>query len=167
MTNSIQKNRMSRGSPKLLFIVVTSVVLAIGTWACDSPDVAERSAPVEATGEVLSYTLVGYMDGYVGQGGEIDGVQNPILEVNAGDEIEIHFINGESMPHDIAFKAHDIASDMLVRADEETTIRFVAEADDEYYCTVPGHEQAGMVGNLSVIGGADAPSTTEPRARLE
>ena len=165
-TNTHNQNRA--GLAGALFSFAAMGLLLLGMWGCEPSQTEERTGPVQATGEVLAFTLIGYMDGYVGVGGDIDGVQNPTLTVNAGDEVELHFINGENMPHDIALKDHDVASDMLVRTDEETTLRFVAEVDDEYYCTVPGHEQAGMIGALRVLQNPDGQSSSsEPRAQLD
>ena len=141
------------------------IFVALGMLACDAPESESTAQAVQASGETQEFTLRGYMDGYVGVGGEIDGEKNPTLRVNAGDEVTLHFINGENMPHDIAMKGHGIESEMLMRPDEETTISFTAESDDVYYCTVPGHEQAGMIGDLQVQTVGD--SSGEPQARLE
>ena len=142
--------------PGQLVVLLSLALLALAFAACESQTVEPLSDDVEASGQVHEFIFEGFMDGYYGVGGDIDGVKNPVLEVNAGDEVTIHLINGERMAHDIAMRAHGVTSDMLVRAGEETSITFVARGDDVYYCTVPGHEQAGMVGSLKVRGAPSA-----------
>ena len=142
----------------LLFMAAAFLIVA-----CEAPTPADSDqGPLEATGESHEFVFEGTMTGYIGIGGDIDGEKNPVLRVNRGDEVTITMINGENMAHDIVLDGHDVASEMLMREGEETTITFTADKNDKYYCTVPGHEQAGMVGQFEVIGADDA-----PRAQLD
>lgn len=146
--------RIHRISSAILAIAALALVFSL--TACDSAPV-DRGPEVAATGDGHEYTFEAFMHGFVGVGGNIDGVVNPVLEVNAGDEVIIHLINGENMAHDIVLDNHDIASEMLIRSGETTTITFVAQRDDRYYCSVPGHIQTGMIGDLRVVPGDESP----------
>src|SRR5690606_29346621 len=42
-------------------------------------------------------------------------------------------------------------SDVLVEEGETTSIVFKAEQSDIYFCSIPGHLAAGMVGNFEVV----------------
>ena len=142
-------------------LAMAAMIALLWLMGCDSGAAGQEFGPLEVSEEVRQFTLIGYMNGYVGVGGEIDGQKNPVLRAHPGDEVEIRFINGENMPHDIALRAHDTSSEILLRADEETTFRFVAQSDDRYYCTIPGHEQAGMVGDFKV---SEIPRGSQPVA---
>ncbi|MFW5966753.1 MAG: copper-containing nitrite reductase [Persicimonas sp.] len=122
--------------------------------ACQ-PDASQKSSADEPgeTGEVKEFTLEAYMSGYKGVGGEIDGEENPDLTVNKGDTVKIKLINKENMAHDIALDDADVKSDSLMEVDEETTVEFTAKSSESYYCSIPGHREAGMEGKLVVEGG--------------
>ena len=95
------------------------------------------------------YTLEATMLGYFDK----DGTRNPVLRANKGDVVRVTIINGELMTHDIALEKLGIKSDVLVEEGDSTSITFTAEQSDIYYCTIPGHRAAGMVGQFEVVEG--------------
>jgi plastocyanin len=97
------------------------------------------------------FVLLAKMTGYYGVGEEIAGKKNPVLYVKQGDEVTITIINGESMAHDIVLDGHGARSEILIRKSETTTVTFIAKTDDTYYCSIPGHVTAGMIGRLVVV----------------
>jgi uncharacterized cupredoxin-like copper-binding protein len=52
-------------------------------------------------------------------------------------------------PHNFSIDELGISVDIAPGATEETVINAPA-GEYEYYCNVPGHKQAGMVGTLTV-----------------
>lgn len=96
------------------------------------------------------YTLETTMLGYFAK----DGARNPTLKANKGDRVRITIVNGEQMTHDIAFENLGLKSKTLQDKGSRTSITFIAEKNDTYYCTVPGHRVAGMVGSFQVVEGA-------------
>ncbi|HET8735006.1 MAG TPA: PVC-type heme-binding CxxCH protein, partial [Pricia sp.] len=78
---------------------------------------------------------------------------NPTLKANKGDRVRITITNGETMTHDIAMEKLGIKSNTLLEEGSTTSITFWAEGDDTYYCTVPGHRAAGMVGKFQIVEG--------------
>ena len=82
-----------------------------------------------------------------------DGTRNPTLRANKGDVVKITMTNGEMMVHDIAMEKLKVKSKYLVEKGTSTSIIFTAVDDDTYYCTVPGHRAAGMVGQFEVVEG--------------
>lgn len=72
------------------------------------------------------------------------------IRVNEGDTVTIHF-QSEGGFHDWVVDEFDAATEK-VRAGEETTVTFVANATGsfEYYCSVGDHRARGMVGTLIV-----------------
>ena len=97
---------------------------------------------------VVEYSLNATIRGYVGVGGEIDGVINPRLVAQEGDEVIIYLKNTGVMPHDIAFPKHEIRSQML-KPGQSTTLRFEFKSQDDYVCSIPGHAQMGMKGVIT------------------
>lgn len=95
------------------------------------------------------YHLEASMLGYFAK----DGTRNPILRANKGDRVRITITNGETMTHDIALEKMGIKSGTLLEKGSDTSITFWAESDDTYYCTVPGHRAAGMVGEFKIVEG--------------
>jgi nitrite reductase (NO-forming) len=104
----------------------------------------------------VEYTLITGGDTglliYIGQGGEIDGVQNPTLTADAGDVVQITLINADNIQHDFVIDELEVHSEHLEDLGAQTTMKFQVDEEGayEYYCSVPGHRQAGMVGTLIV-----------------
>ncbi len=104
----------------------------------------------------VKYTLrSGIAEGrmvFIGFGGTIDGVVNPELVAGEGDVVQITLINGEGAEHDIAFEQPSVASQHVVGKGASTTIAFRAAkaGASSYFCTLPGHRQAGMEGKFTV-----------------
>ncbi|RPI56558.1 MAG: nitrite reductase, copper-containing [Chloroflexi bacterium] len=96
---------------------------------------------------------------FVGVGGTIDGAVNPTLQVALGQVVQVTLINGDGALHDIAFPDFDAISEQVMRQGASTTAVFRADQEGEffYFCTVPGHRQAGMDGQLVVGGDAAEP----------
>jgi nitrite reductase (NO-forming) len=88
----------------------------------------------------------------VGVGGNIDGVVSPILNANVGDTVEITFINGDGIEHDLAFPDFNAHSGHTMDQGSRTTLSFVADKSGTftYTCTIPGHVEAGMYGTFEV-----------------
>jgi plastocyanin len=76
----------------------------------------------------------------------------PSLEASAG-KIEIDFTNPAPIEHDVNIErdGQQIAGSDLVSDGDSTTVSADVKAGDyTYYCSVPGHREAGMEGTLTV-----------------
>jgi len=119
---------------------------------------APQSAPAPSIGYVpdARYTLrSGIAEGrmvYIGVGGAIDGKVNPVLTAAEGQVVQLTLINGEGAEHDIVFPDQDTRSPRVTGKGASTTIAFRAakSGDFVYFCSVPGHRQAGMEGQFVV-----------------
>ena len=89
---------------------------------------------------------------YIGVGGAIDGKVNPVLTAAEGQVVELTLINGEGAEHDIVFPGQNAKSPRVTGKGASTTIAFRAEksGDFTYFCSVPGHQLAGMQGQFIV-----------------
>ena len=102
------------------------------------------------------YTLrTGIAEGkmvFLGVGGSIDGKANPVLTAAEGQIVQLTLINGEGTEHDIVFPDQDAKSPRVNGKGASTTIAFRAtkSGDFLYFCSVPGHQLAGMQGQFLV-----------------
>jgi putative membrane-bound dehydrogenase-like protein len=127
----------------LLFLVFT-----MGCRTKNNKDTADKIVP-DSTIIDRDYALEANMLGYFAE----DGTRNPTLRANPGDRVRITITNGETMTHDIAMEKLGVKSGTLLEKGSSTSISFWAKDDDTYFCTVPGHRAAGMVGKFEVVKG--------------
>ena len=135
-----------------------------------APDAAMGHADMHAP---TIYTLrSGVAEGrivYVGVGGDIEGQTNPNLVVHEGEAVQINLINGEGAEHDIVIDQYAARSGRVNGKGASTAVTFVANKTGEfsYYCSAPGHREAGMQGRIQVLPGARtaAPATAADISR--
>jgi nitrite reductase (NO-forming) len=118
------------------------------------------AAPMETGQDVagvdVQYTLTTSSDGgrllFVGVGGDIDGQENPDLFANEGDTVSITLVIGDGRFHDIVIDEFNAATPVFGETGQEETIQFVADQAGTffYYCSVSGHRQSGMEGQLII-----------------
>jgi nitrite reductase (NO-forming) len=89
---------------------------------------------------------------YIGVGGDIDGKVNPTLMVHEAETVQINLINGEGAEHDIVVDQYAARSDRILGPGASSTLAFTADKAGEfvYFCSVPGHREAGMEGRIQV-----------------
>jgi nitrite reductase (NO-forming) len=122
------------------------------------PNQAPQPAPNAGVTYVpdANYTLrSGIAEGrmvYIGVGGAIDEKVNPILTASEGQVVQLTLINGEGAEHDIVFPDQNTKSPRVTGKGSSTTIAFRASkaGDFIYFCSVPGHQLAGMQGQFIV-----------------
>jgi len=137
---------------RLVLLLCTLLLLApvdsIGAQppAAYAPDVTFTLKTAIAEGRLV----------FIGVGKAIDGVVNPTLRVREDDVVQINLINGDGAVHDIAFPDFNVTSEKVTAVGASTTIAFRAKEEGKYvyFCTLPGHRQAGMEG-LLVVGDED------------
>lgn len=88
---------------------------------------------------------------YEGVGDEISSIRNPTLEIDSGEVVAIAIINGDGVIHNLVIAGMNIYSKPVGRG-ESTSVTFIANELGEYayYCSVPGHREAGMTGRLVI-----------------
>jgi nitrite reductase (NO-forming) len=107
---------------------------------------------------VLKTTIADGKMVFMGVGGDIEGKLNPDLIVQPGDVVEVKLVNEDGSMHDWAVPGFGAATKQVAGVGSEAVVKFKAgkAGDYEYYCTVPGHRQAGMSGRLIVGNAANA-----------
>jgi nitrite reductase (NO-forming) len=126
-------------------------LLASMTGGCTSQPPAKAQADLDVS-FVLKTTMIDGRMVFVGIGGEIDGVANPDLVVQQGSRVRVTLVNDDGMLHDFAVPDLNAQTTMVSAKGQSTEVVFEISEGGEfaYYCTVPGHRQAGMEGRLIV-----------------
>ncbi len=97
---------------------------------------------------------------------------NPTLQAQVGDTLEIILESGEGAEHDLVITELDAASPRFSAATGKVTLRVKVTKPGTftYFCSIPGHRQIGMEGQLEVTGdamaGGAAPATESSRTAL-
>jgi nitrite reductase (NO-forming) len=81
--------------------------------------------------------------------------------VAEGAVVQITLINGDGAMHDVVFPDFQAATEQVISKGSSSTTVFKADKNGAfpYYCSIPGHRQAGMEGQL-VVGQAQAVEET-------
>jgi nitrite reductase (NO-forming) len=102
---------------------------------------------------------------YLGVGGDINGKVNPTLVVHEGETVQLNLVNGEGAEHDLVVDQYGARTEHVIGKGASSTTSFNANKTGEfdYYCSLPGHRQAGMLGRLQVLpGGRTAAAPIAP-----
>lgn len=153
-------------SIKLFSLLAVAMLLVT---ACGNSAAGDQ---VASAGKVIEYALsTGMVDGkmvFIGTGGAISGVNNPTLSAYVGDTIKITLTSGEGVEHDISFPDFGATSEHVVGKGKSVTLTFTVDKGGTftYFCTIPGHRQAGMEGKIEVRGETLASAQSAPGAEV-
>ena len=157
---------MTRRRPLFLALAcVALIALALGLAACGGDDDDSGAAPattaatapatpIPTTESTPSDTGGGAAAGATALAlqadptGQLKFVESK-LTAKAG-EITITLTNASAVPHDVAIDGAPGVSDQVQDGGTADLTVNLPAGTYEYYCTVPGHRQAGMVGTLTV-----------------
>jgi nitrite reductase (NO-forming) len=72
------------------------------------------------------------------------------FSIAAGTDVEVTITNNGVLEHDFHIEELGVASELLASG-ESATVTINGEAGSyEFFCSVPGHREAGMVGTLTI-----------------
>ncbi len=139
--------------------------------AATAPKLAKKSPAADYTPTVRFQLRTELSEGklaFVGVGGEIEGKVNPTLRVAEGDIVQIGLVNADGIEHDAVFPEFGAATDRVNRKGASSVTVFRADKAGEfaYFCSLPGHRQAGMEGKLVVGGGKPAVAALPPSVSI-
>jgi nitrite reductase (NO-forming) len=131
-----------------------------------APKLSKQSPAAEYTPTVRFRLRTELAEGkmaFVGVGGDIEGVVNPTLRVTEGAVVQVGLINGDGVEHDTVFPDFKAGTDRVNRKGASSVTVFRANKSGEfpYFCSLPGHRQAGMEGKI-VVGTGQAPVAALP-----
>ncbi|WP_339705930.1 PVC-type heme-binding CxxCH protein [Algoriphagus aquimarinus] len=129
---------------KNCLIMAFCVILCANSFSSKATSIDPNDPPADIEFK-LQATILGYF--------APDGTRNPTLRAKKGDRITITITNGEIMTHDVAMEKLGIKSETILEKGSTTSITFIAVSDDTYFCSIPGHRAAGMVGKFELIKG--------------
>lgn len=72
------------------------------------------------------------------------------LEMRSGDVLGLFILNRDGFAHSFDIDALDIHVQLAANSTTAVTVKPTGAGTLEYYCAVPGHREAGMVGSLAV-----------------
>lgn len=140
---------MSRMHPLLKLLAWSLLALPLAVVA------AKRSSPASYTPDVTFTLKTAIAEGklvFIGQGGAIDGVVNPTLQVAPNAVVQITLVNGDGAQHDIVAPDFNAKSDIVTKTGASTALVFRATKTGAfaYFCSLPGHRAAGMEGRIQI-----------------
>ena len=148
---------------KLLALLLASAALALGACGDDDDEEAADTGPAPTTEAVPPTGTTTEEDpgGAAGGGGsELRADADPSgqlkftvdeLEGKAG-EITITMDNPSDLPHAVAIQGNgvDEQGETVEKGGTSTVTADLKPGEYEFYCPVPGHEEGGMKGTLTV-----------------
>ena len=120
---------------KTILIIIVAAILGIGGYFLfRGGPVAEMPINTPSSSEIKEITVIGKNFSFVPS----------VITVKSGDKVKINFQNEAGIPHNLTIEGLGIKT--------ETFSEFTAPAPGTYtfYCSVPGHREAGMKGQLIV-----------------
>ena len=135
--------------------------------AAGAPKISKKSPAADYTPTVrfrLKTELAEGKMAFVGISGDIEGVVNPTLRVAEGAVVQVSLVNADGIEHDVIFPQFKAGTDRVNRkgAASVTVFRADKAGEFDYFCSLPGHQQAGMAGKI--VGGAKAVAMSLPGA---
>jgi nitrous-oxide reductase len=107
----------------------------------------------EATAEVTAEPVEPVV---VPEGGTVKVLGNhfrydpPALSISSAGSTTISLVNGDVVEHDLTIDELDFQIAVAIGQTSEGTLTDTEAGTYEFYCTIPGHKEAGMVGTLVV-----------------
>jgi nitrite reductase (NO-forming) len=161
LVSVLHRKKVKAMSSRVLTPAALALALAFGASLASSPAVAAPHGPQAAATASAAKTLrayklsTGMVDGKM-VFLDAQGKPNPRLEARVGDTIEITIGSGEGAEHDIVIPELGVQSKHFNASSGPVKVRFEVTRPGTfaYICSVPGHRQIGMEGELVVTGTA-------------
>jgi len=132
------------------YLLLPLLMLVLAIPAAQAKVLPDKAKPQQDTVKIdFEYRLEASMLGYFAK----NGTRNPTLKASKGSTVRITIVNTELMTHDVALEKMGLKSKVVSEKGQTASLTFKADKSDTYYCTVPGHRAAGMVGKLEVVDG--------------
>jgi uncharacterized cupredoxin-like copper-binding protein len=87
------------------------------------------------------------------------------MQLPAGKKVSITLVNSGAVEHDITVDALSVKLQTPVGKTASGEFTLDKPGTYDFYCSVPGHKEAGMRGTLTVVGGSVAAPEPGPAAK--
>jgi plastocyanin len=148
---------------KLAALIVVAILASFGLVACgggSGSTSSESSSPAGGSAETTEKSEESEAEGG-GSGATVDIEANPEgnLEFTSSEasakagKATIAFTNSSPVPHDVTIEAEGgetVAQTEIFAEGEESVSANLKPGTYTFYCSVPGHREAGMEGTLTV-----------------
>lgn len=150
MSEPEQPSQPTRGARRGLVLAgfaAAFVLLVVTAWlfyralSSDPGAPADQADDVVPTGETTEVTVTAVEMEY-----DLD-----TIEVPAGDRLVITVVNEGTMSHDLVLDDGNRTA-LLSPGQEETIDVGIVDADQQGWCSVPGHREAGMELDVVTVG---------------
>jgi plastocyanin len=149
---------------KKLAVLLALALAAMALVACGDDDegtTTTDTATEETNGAAAGDEKAGEEGGKAGGGSTLEIEAGPDTglaytsdeETAEAGEVTIEFTNAQSLAHDVAVESPDgeqIGKTEVITDGEDSTTVQLKQGEYAFYCTVPGHREAGMEGTLNV-----------------
>jgi plastocyanin len=136
-------------------MLVLCLVAALGVAACGGDDDGGGDTAATDTTTTETTDTAGRAGGKTVKvaadpGGALKFTQDSLTAPAGKDTFE--FTNESSTPHDFAVEqdGNDVGKTEVITGDTDTVELDLEAGEYTFYCSVPGHRQAGMEGTLTV-----------------
>ncbi|MFN8594318.1 MAG: cupredoxin domain-containing protein [Thermomicrobiales bacterium] len=149
-------------------LVYNKVIAADGGYPTFPPAPQAAAAPAQTpapSGQGANAGDVGASDKFTVESHDIF-FQPKEITIPSGKEVTLLLPNLGASPHNFSIDALNISVDIAPGETKEVKIN-APEGQYEYYCNVPGHKEAGMIGTLFAKPVSAAQTADESAATLE
>lgn len=148
---------------KKVAVAFALILAAFALAACGSSSDNSSSTSAETTTE--SQTETGEAKGNEAEGGTAGSAAALDIEAAEGlaytsdtatakaGKVTVNFTNSQPLTHDVAIEdsaGKTIGQTELIAEGSDSTVVDLKPGEYTFYCTVPGHREAGMEGTLTV-----------------
>jgi uncharacterized cupredoxin-like copper-binding protein len=140
----------AEGTPATVVAAATTAATPGGVAPGTPVGLFPCATPIDATSTSTTGDAAGATSAEAVQVEFVDLAFEPSeLSIPADTDVPFTFVNGGALPHNFTIDEPAISSgDVNPDASAEAVVN-VPAGDYEYYCSIPGHREAGMVGTLT------------------
>jgi len=135
----IKQASKSKLMKRISYVIVSALILVVAGYLIMMPS-SENISGLNVTSIIVEGSLA---DEY--------SYSPDQLSIAEGDVVKVTFNNNGRIPHNWVLRGYNIATNTIAPGASDT-VQFVADksGEFEYYCSLRGHRERGMLGSLTV-----------------